>query len=302
MSIQRQLRVACLLLLAGVILPAAAREVTLDYRGLTLNADLELAAGRQLADGVILVTHGGLAHRDMESLIYLRGLLKERGYSTLAINLSLGLNNRHGMYDCKITHRHRNADAADEIGAWLAWLQDQGAKHVTLLGHSRGGAQTALYAAGHRHALVQKVVLLAPATRANSDAAGYQERFHKPLAPILSQARQRVKDGKGDSVLEHVDLLNCSDTSATAHSFVSYYGPDPRLDAIALIPKITQPLLVLVAGNDEVVVDLEKKLAALVDGKRVHMQVVEHSDHFFRDLYTDDAVDAIDAFLRDGNP
>ena len=42
-----------------------AKEVTLRHKGLTLNANLELVAGKTLADGVILITHGGLAHRDM---------------------------------------------------------------------------------------------------------------------------------------------------------------------------------------------------------------------------------------------
>ena len=36
-----------------------------------------------------------------------------------------------------------------------------------------------------------------------------------------------------------------------------------------------------------------------LDGKRVQMKVVENADHFFRDLYADVAVDAIDLFLKD---
>jgi len=51
------------------------------------------------------------------------------------------------------------------------------------------------------------------------------------------------------------------------------------------------PTLVVVAGNDEVVVGLEKKLAPLADGKRVQMKVVEGAGHMFRDLYADDVVD-----------
>ncbi|HEX9628167.1 MAG TPA: hypothetical protein VGA00_14595 [Acidiferrobacterales bacterium] len=58
---------------------ARADEVTLPYKGLTLNAELELVAGKKLADGVVLITHGGLAHRGMESIVYIQELLKERG-------------------------------------------------------------------------------------------------------------------------------------------------------------------------------------------------------------------------------
>lgn len=291
-------RYACAVALGITAVAAEAKEVTLQHKGLTLNASLEFAVGKKLADGAILITHAGLAHRGMEVIAYLQNLFKERGYNTLAINLSLGLNNRHDRYDCQVTHRHRNADAADEIGAWVDWLKKQGAQRVTLLGHSRGGAQTALYAAERDNALVKAVVLLAPAIRENTDAAGYQQRYQKPLAPVLEKAQKLVKEGKGGTVLEHTDFLYCPDTSVTADNFVSYYGPDPRLDTPYLIPKLRKPTLVVVAGNDEIVVGLDKKVAPLADGKRVQMKVVNGADHFFRDLYADDAVEMIVAFLK----
>ena len=53
------------------------------------------------------------------------------------------------MYDCATPHTHRHADAVEEIGAWLGWLQSQGVAKVALLGHSRGGNQTARFAAAH---------------------------------------------------------------------------------------------------------------------------------------------------------
>ena len=289
----------CAAALCITTLTAEANEVTLRHQGLMLNANLELAAGKQPADGVILITHGGLAHRGTESLVYLQRLLNDKGYSTLAINLSLGLDNRHDMYECQVTHRHRNTDAADEIGVWVDWLKQQGAKRVTLLGHSRGGAQTALYAAEHDNTLVNSIVLLAPAIRENTGAAGYQQRYHKPLAPVLEKARQLVKKGQGDAVLEHIGLLNCPDTSATANSFVSYYGQEARVDTPSLLPKLRKPTLVVVAGGDEVVAGLDKKVASLADGTRVRMKIIDGADHTFRDLYTDDAVEAIDAFLKD---
>lgn len=210
----------------GVVLLACAgaleaKEVTISYQGLTLNANLELAAGKKLADGAILITHGSLAHRGMESLLNFQSLLNEKGYNTLAINLSLGLDNRHGMYDCPVPHRHRYTDAADEIGVWLDWLKKQGAKRVALLGHSRGAAQTALYAAERNNALTKAVILLAPATLDNASPGEYAQRFQQPLMPLLERAQKLVKTGKGDSLLEHVGLLTCADTSATAASFVS---------------------------------------------------------------------------------
>jgi hypothetical protein len=45
---------------------AKAAEVTLEYRDLTLNANLELAEGQDLAAGVVLILHGMTAHNQME--------------------------------------------------------------------------------------------------------------------------------------------------------------------------------------------------------------------------------------------
>jgi pimeloyl-ACP methyl ester carboxylesterase len=275
-----------------------AKEVTLSHKGLTFNANLELASDKKLADGAILITHGSLAHNGMEMIAYLQGLLKEEGYNTLAINLSLGLDNRHGMYDCKVTHRHRNDDAAEEIGVWVDWLKEQGTKHVTVMGHSRGGVQTALYAAERADTAVNAVVLLAPATRENNDAPRYQQLFGKPLAPLVAKAQRLVREGKGGTVLEHTALLTCADSPVTAESFVSYYGPQARNDTLAMIPRINRPVLVVVAGNDDIVVGLDKKVSPLADGKRVQLTIVEGAGHFFRDLYADDAVESITAFLK----
>jgi dienelactone hydrolase len=277
---------------------AQANEVTLPYKGLTLNANLELAADKHITEGVILITHAGLAHGRMETITSMQGLLKESGYSTLAINLSLGVDNRHGMFDCKSTHRHRYADGADEIGAWVDWLKRQGTKQVVLLGHSRGAGQTALYAAERDNDLVKAVVLLAPDTRATNDAVAYQQRHHAPLAPVLKNAQGLVKAGKGNTVLEHTGILYCADTSVTADTIVSYYGPDPRLDTPYLISKIKKPILMVIAGNDEVVIGFKDKFSPLADGQRVQMKVIGGAGHFFRDLYMDDAVDAVRTFLK----
>lgn len=282
---------------AVAISTVQADEVRLPYKGLTLNANLELAAGKRLNDGGILITHGGLAHHGMEVISYLQSLLKARGHTTLAINLSLGLNNRHGMVDCNVTQRHLNDDAVDEIGAWMNWLKQQGTERVVLLGHSRGGAQTALYAVERDDERVKAVVLMAPATADNTHPAIYQKRYQKQLMPLLQRARKQVDAGKGSAVIEHVGLLSCGDTTATASTFVSYYGQDPRLDTPHLIPKLKKPTLIVVAGNDEEVVGLDKKVAPLSDGARIQMKVIEGADHTFRDLAADDAADAIDAFL-----
>lgn len=292
-SLRRRIRMFFLILFMAAAGIANAQEVSVKYKGLILNADLALAEGKTFKDGVILITHGSLAHRDMDTLVYLRSLLKDFEYNTLAINLSLGISNRHGMYDCQIPHRHHNDDAIEEIDAWLQWLKKQGAEKVTLLGHSLGGAQTALYAAKKDSSLIQSVILLAPATK-NNDIKSYPLSYKV----ALKQAQKLIEEGKGETELEHSTLMHCSDTKVAATSFVSYNAPSKRLDTPSLLPEISKPVLVIIAGDDQVVLDLETKIKPLADGQRIQMEVIEGAGHFFRDLIMDVAVERIDEFLK----
>lgn len=285
--------------IATYCIPTAnAKEIILQHKGLKLNAELELADGKSIGEGVILITHGALGHRSMETIEYMRKLIKEHEYNTLAINLSLGITHRHGMYNCENTHRHKNQDAIEEIGIWVTWLKHQGVEQVTLLGHSRGGAQTALYAVKKTSQPVKSLVLLAPATAANTSAAAYKRRYNLALEPLLHKAKQMVSNGKSEAVLEHVGLLTCRDTSATADTFVSYYDQNPQLDLLSILPDIEAPTLVIVAGDDRVVVDLDKKLEPILGGSLAQMKVVDGADHMFRDLYADDAKEMIHEFLQ----
>lgn len=282
-------------LFAGTTL---AEEVTLSHGGVKLNANLALAPGKTLAAGVVLITHGTLAHNGMETISALQQAFKDQGRNTLAINLSLGLDNRHGMYECATPHTHRHTDALDEIGAWLGWLKQQGAKEVVLLGHSRGGNQTAWFAAERPDPAVKAVVLLAPMTWSEDYAAkDYQTRYGKPLKPALERAQTLVKAGKGGALLQHTDFIYCTDTSANAAAFVSYYAPDLRQDTPHLLPKIARPTLVIAGSEDTVVADIAQKTQLLADGKRLQLKVIEGADHFFRDLYADEVAEAVGAFL-----
>lgn len=291
--------VAVLMALAGVASASArAEEVKIPFRGLTMVGNLELAAGKQPKDGMLLITHGTLAHGGMEIIAKLQETFKEKGRSSLAINLSLGLSERRGMYECPTPHTHRYGDALDEIGAWMAWLGTKGVKEVVLMGHSLGGNQTARYAAERDTARIRSVVLLAPATYDEKRAAaGYEQRYKVPLKSVLDKAQSLARAGKGETRLTDTDFLYCPKATVTAASFVSYYTPDPQRDTPALLPRIPKPVLVVAASNDETITDLVEKARPRADGKRVQLKVIDGADHFFRDLYAEDAVDVIVAFL-----
>jgi pimeloyl-ACP methyl ester carboxylesterase len=278
---------------------AAAEDVKLRHGGLTLNANLELAAGKTLKDGVILMTHGTLAHGRMEIMDSLQGLLKEKGYNSLSISLSLGLDDRHGMYECATPHGHMHTDALDEIGAWIGWLKLQGATKVVLLGHSRGGNQVASFAAERDDPAIRSVVLVAPLTWNQAyGASSYEKRFSTPLQPVLDKAQALLTKGRGRDWLEHVNFVYCPDTKATAAAFVSYHGPDSRLDAPTVVAKTGKPVLVVAALDDPQTPGLIENVQPMADGKKVKLVVLEGADHFFRDLYAEEAVDAIVGFVE----
>ncbi|MEJ2118975.1 MAG: hypothetical protein P8Y36_14265 [Alphaproteobacteria bacterium] len=126
---------------------ATAEEVKIDQQGLDAFGNLEIARGKSLKkDGVVLLLHDTHGHNRMEIMSALQELLTERGINSLAVTLTLGMNERRGMFDCSIEQDHRNEDALEEIRNWVEWLKEKGATKIILAGHGRGGNQVAIYA------------------------------------------------------------------------------------------------------------------------------------------------------------
>lgn len=272
----------------------SAEEITLEHGGLTLNARLERAGESWPRGPVVLMTHGTLAHNRMEIMATLQGLLAEAGLTSLAINLGLGVDDRHGTFSCEKPHAHRDNDAIDEIGLWLDWLEGNGAERVVLLGHSRGGNQTARFAAERDRPEIHAVVLIAPSTwEAGRAARVYEDRFGVPLSLRLEEARDLVAAGKPDAWLEQVGFLYCQGAKVGAATFVDYYAPDERRDTPSVVGKIAKPTIVFAGSEDDVIVGLQESVAPLADGERLKLFVIDGADHFFRDLYADEVVEII---------
>jgi pimeloyl-ACP methyl ester carboxylesterase len=289
------MRFIALLLSAWVAFSVQAEEIKLNHQNITLNARLEQAAGKSLQEGVVLILHGTLAHNGMEIIAGLQERLKAKGFNTLAINLSLGVDDRHGMYDCSVTNRHKHTDALAELAAWTRWLEGKGVNKIDLIGHSRGGNQIAWFAAEHAPKSLGKVVLVAPQTwSAQQHVAGYQKRYGKSLPELLA----RVRQADADALLGSVDFVYCANSRVLASSFIDYYRDEPRFDTPSLIPAIKTPVMVIAAASDEIVPGLIEKTQPLANAGKAKLLILEGADHFFRDLYSDDLADAIDAFLK----
>lgn len=270
-----------------------AQEVTTSHNKLLLNAELKLAEGSTLADGVLLITHGTLAHNKMEVIATLQDLLTDAGINTLAINLSLGIDNRHGMYDCQVPHQHKHSDAIDEINTWSQWLKSQGAGDISLMGHSRGGNQTAWFSDSYPDQ-VKSQILLAPATwNEAAEQNDYKQRYNISLAEILTQAQQ----GDDNTWMDATNFIYCTDSRVKATSFVNYYSPDQRFDTPYLLDKTSTPSLVISGSEDNTVSDLAEKMANISNPRVEHISI-EGADHFFRDLYADEVVEFIVDFME----
>ncbi len=302
---QRIGRLATLLILAVVLAvqPVHAEPVLHEYLGLEVNGNLELAPGKSLqSDGVVLIVHGSLAHHRMETIAALQENLKKQGVNSLAVTLSLGLNRRQGMFDCKLEHDHRHGDAADEIVSWVEWLQLKAASGIAVLGHSRGASQAALALVERGDVGVNRLILAAPLLQSEGElAARFQEENAQPLAPLLAKARKLVEDGEGDALLDVPGFLYCRPARVTAAAFHDYYEPDPQHNVLRLLEQITTPTLLVLAGDDKVVPGLASAVADAQNhnrfGGRVTVETIEGADHFFRDLFGDELADRVVAFV-----
>jgi pimeloyl-ACP methyl ester carboxylesterase len=273
----------CLALALLALAPpvAVAEPVQIKPSLTRLNGNLELPPGKTASDGVIVMVHGMLSWHGQDTIAELQKNLKARGVGSLAITLSLGIDDRQRTRRCDVVHDYALAGARREINLWIEWLKGQNVKYVDLLGFSRGGAQIAAIAPELPTA--RKVVLLAPAfATALEQAEIYKRAFGHDLAAEIEEARKNPLGRRT------VDFLTCKQAPVLNATFLDGYNEmPPRLAA-----KTGHPTLVIVAGKDKVVPNLADKLPS-----EVKPVVIDDADHFFHDLYGEQAADVIAKFL-----
>lgn len=276
-----------------------AKEVNLDFEGLTLNGNLEIAEGKQLSDGVVLIMHSFLAHNRMEIIEASQTTLLETGQNSLAINVSLKVDNRHGFYDCMVPIRFKLSDALDELDVWIAWLKGQGATSVVLMGHSISANQVLTYAASRSEPTVKALVLLAPTTVGHpSSPERYKEDYDSDLHKVLARAKELVEAGKGDELMTETDFGFCPKTSVSAEAFYDFYEQNNEFwNAHVFLPKTNVPILVIAGSTDDRQPNIPEHVEPYVDDERVYLTVIEGSDHFFRDLNIEEALEAAVEFI-----
>lgn len=280
---------------------AAEQELELSIDGRTTLATLRTPATMTPDTPLVVMTHGTLAHKDMEVIQGVANALEQRGIASLAHTLSLGLDRRKGMYDCAARHDYVVGDAVAEIGAWVARAKGL-SRLVFAFGHSRGGNQVARYLAVGEAPPVTGAVLLAPVTaKAEADLrASYAATYGKPLEPFLELATKAVAAGHGGEWMDVPGFIYCRNAVVTARALASFYGADPGQDTAALVARVKLPVLVLAATKDTVVPDVTASFTSLAGSSRgrVQLDTIEDADHFFRDLFAEDVADRIAEFIK----
>ena len=289
--LKRALIAPVLSLVCGLMsISISAEEIIIKADQLRLNATLNLVTDSIDEGPLVLLVHGTLGHKDMEIIANLQTLLADEEINSLAINLSLGIDNRQGPFDCAVPHDHRHEDAVEEIATWIKWLKGQDVNHVLLAGHSRGGSQVAAYSQ-NADAIVMGQVLIAPSTWSRKYAAkAYQDRYQKSLEDLIAVATQQITNGW---MPEPTSLVYCANAlKVKAASFLSYYQPPQTLNTPDLLVEGGLPTLVLGAGDDQIVKDLPQQMQ-LRNFSNVEFIMVDDADHFYRDLYADDVVEVM---------
>ena len=291
-------RTTALLLLLMVEF-CVAEEVTQRFNGITVNANLEMASGRDFADGMVLILHGMMGHNKMELVVASQQILLENDLSSLAINLSLQVDDRHGYYDCSQPHRHLQQNAVTELALWVDWLRQRGAGKIALMAHSRGANQAMVYAAENFDPEVSHVILLAPG--ADDVKKSYEIRYGPIFDANVRRMQERIALNKGGEPVSNFDFWSCPRTNVTPDSFISYYGPDSKFRQFhRYLGMIRVPVLVIAGSADERFPNIPQQIGPLADDERLFLVVIENAGHFFRDLNIEEAVEAMIEFI--GNP
>ena len=289
----------CLAALAilGFSLPGEAKEVTQKYNGLTVNANLEMADGKGFDDGMVLILHGAKAHNKMEIIRTAQQVLLDNDRSSLAINLSLGVDNRHGYHDCGQPQIDLQEEAIYELAAWVAWLRDRGTRQVAMLGHSRGANQIMVYAVENRDPEVTHTVMMAPGA-GDEVFQMYQERYGHSLEQPLATAYERINAGKGKELMKGIDILSCPKADITANSFVSYYSKDNKFrNFVKYLSMSPVPTLIITGTEDDRQPNVVELVQPYTGNENVRVSVIEGAGHFFRDLNMDEAMENAIEFI-----
>jgi pimeloyl-ACP methyl ester carboxylesterase len=280
-------------------LTASAEIVLAKFGDVRLNGKLHLAPGKTLRDGVVLMVPSPLGHNGMEIIQTVQDLLNENEVNTLAITLSRGVDNRRGFVDCNEEHRPTAEDYFAEIDFWIEWLRKRGAGQVVLFAHSQAANYVTVYAARRTLPDITGLIILAPATRGYGEAAvkRYKIRYRVALSEVLARADQLIAAGKGAELMTETDFGLCPAASVTPNAFISRYRDIVSQDLPNLWSTSSKRILIIGGTADQIAPNVEIEATRASKSSNVKVIIIEDAGHYFRDLFADDAVEAMVGFI-----
>jgi pimeloyl-ACP methyl ester carboxylesterase len=172
-------------------------------------------------------------------------------------------------------------DCRKDLGAWIAWLRQNGCNRIGLVGHSLGAVKC-LYALAHEPQLGALSVLALSPPRLS-----YSWFCSSPESALFLETYQRAeslaREGQGAALMEVKLPLPFVITAA---GFVEKYGPDERYNMLHFLSGISQSALVTF-GSLEVQNNMAFRGApeAVAErcraGSRVQVAMVAGADHFY---------------------
>ena len=222
------------------------------HNGVTLNANLEIAEGKPLTYGVVMIFHALMQHYDAEIIRGLQQGFKVAGRNSLALALSRDLDNRQGSYECATPHHYLFADALDEGVVWLQWLKERESGPIVMLGHSLGANQTLGLTVERYDPQISALVLLSPMTMGRERLVrNYKTRYRIELEDVSNRAKALVAQGRGDQLM-HVDFHVCPQAQVAATTFLDYYGGEPlHPDPSIHLGKVIPPVFIVAGSADD---------------------------------------------------
>jgi pimeloyl-ACP methyl ester carboxylesterase len=181
--------------------------------------------------------------------------LNTRGHDKVTRMKKLDKRTKKGYQSIRAGGAHEVfTDCKDDLAGAVKFMLDHKVKNIYLVGHSTGCQKSVYYLAyGKYREKVKGVILLCPMS---DYAAAVKEYGEQKLKKIGSLARQMVRTGHGHSLLP-LSLWSGYDD---AQRFLSLYTPNSAEEIFSYVDKnknpktllkVKQPLLVVLAGQDE---------------------------------------------------
>ena len=232
-----------------------------------------------------VVLHGFLSTRSFLTVSNLIEALASEGYSVLAPNLSLGVNNRQATLACEAIHTHSIDDDIAEINYWIEWLVKRGHNNIVLVGHSYGSLHGLLYALEYKHAAVKKLI-----------AASLVDVDHI-IGDEVSKSQIKMAEellAKNDQGLREYQVSYCKKYVAPPKAFLSYatWSQQRILKAIS---ETKIPVEVILGSDDK---RMGEGWPELLRKNGVKLQVIQGANHFFHNEQEFDLLDSVLSALR----